>query len=90
MQKKELAKRAARDSDKSARNATRALRRVKREEEVSDDEEYEIESEAGASVNQDNYSVGSISFFNPSTGTTQLLQRDASRHLLNLRYKNTG
>jgi hypothetical protein len=37
------------------------FRRAQREEEVSEDEGYEVESEAGDSVNRDTYSVGSLS-----------------------------
>jgi hypothetical protein len=61
MQKKELVSMEERDTAKDARNASRAFRRAQREEEVSEDEGYEVESEAGASVNRDTYSVGSLS-----------------------------
>jgi hypothetical protein len=69
MQKKQVARRAERDTSKEARNASRALRRAEgKDEEVSEDEEsYEDESEVGSSVNRKHYSVGSVSFFIPSS-----------------------
>jgi hypothetical protein len=76
MQKKESVRREERDTAKEARNASRAFRRAEREEEVSEDEEYEVESEGGGSVNRETYSVGSLSFSTPShtcarAGTTR-------------------
>ena len=72
MQKKELARqelarREESDTAKDARNASRAFRRAQREEEVSENEGYEVESEAGDSVNRDTYSVGSVSSFHHHT-----------------------
>ena len=84
MQKKDLARRDERDTAKDARNASRAFRRAQREEEVSEDEGYEVESESGASVNRDIYSVGSVSFFIPSSTCTRTQPvRTPSSHALN-------
>ena len=90
MQKKELARQElARmeesDTAKDARNASRAFGRAQREEEVSENEGYEVESEAGASVNRDTYSVGSVSFFIPSSTCTRSQRvRTPSSHALNI------
>ena len=90
MQKKklarqELARRVESDTAKDARNASRAFGRAQREEEVSENEGYEVESEAGASVNRDTYSVGSVSFFIPSsTCTLSQRVRTPSSHALNI------
>jgi hypothetical protein len=86
MQKKEVARRAERDNAKEARNASRELRRAEgKDEEVSEDEEqYQDESEAGTSVNHDQYSVSSVSFFIPSSTCTRAEPaRDTSLHALN-------
>ena len=63
MQKKEVARRAEQD----ARNASRALRRTEGKDEVvsEDEEQYEDGDETAASVNHEQYSVGSFSFFIP-------------------------
>ena len=90
MQKKELARqelarREESDTAKDARNASRAFGRAQREEEVSENEGYEDESEAGASVNRDTYSVGSVSFFIPSSTCTRSQRvRTPSSHALNI------
>jgi hypothetical protein len=51
---------------------------------VNEDEEYEVESEAGGSANCDTYTVGSVSFFVPSpTCTRPQRVRTPSSHALN-------
>ena len=87
MQKKELARlelarREESDTAKDARNASRAFRRAQREEEVSEDEGYEVESEAGASVNRDTYSVGSVSFFIPHAHVLNVSAHRPHTHLI--------
>ena len=69
IQKKELSHSEERDTAKEARNASLAFRRAEREEEVSEDEGYGVESEAGASVNRETYSVGSLSLSSLSLST---------------------
>jgi hypothetical protein len=50
---------------------------------VSENEGYEVESEAGSSVNCDTYSVGSVSFFIPSSTCTRSQRvRTPSSHAL--------
>ena len=51
---------------------------------MSEDEGYEVESESGDSVNRDIYSVGSVSFFIPSSTCTRTQPvRTPSSHALN-------
>jgi hypothetical protein len=73
IQKKELSHSEERDTAKEARNASLAFRRAEREEEVSEDEGYGVESEAGASVNRETYSVGSLSLSSLSLSTSSHL-----------------